>query len=83
MRIERRFTKPGQSAYAEIEFTRRFQIKSGWLIPPRQYIDVPAQFSQVADILAQYFRKARARAPEEGRGKRRSLFPLALRRRRS
>ncbi|MUO77809.1 vitamin B12-dependent ribonucleotide reductase [Agrobacterium vitis] len=63
MRIERRFTKPGQSPYAEIEFRKAVsEIKNpdGSVVFRLADIDVPAQFSQVAaDILAQkYFRKA-------------------------
>ncbi|MDF1601574.1 vitamin B12-dependent ribonucleotide reductase [Mesorhizobium sp. YIM 152430] len=63
MRIERRFTKPGQSAYAEVEFRKAVsEIKNpdGSIVFRLADIDVPAQFSQVAsDILAQkYFRKA-------------------------
>jgi ribonucleoside-diphosphate reductase alpha chain len=63
MRIERRFTKPGRSAYAEIEFrkaTSEIKNPDGSIVFRLADIDVPAQFSQVAaDILAQkYFRKA-------------------------
>jgi ribonucleoside-diphosphate reductase alpha chain len=63
MRIARHFTKPGQSAYAEIEFRKALsEIKNpdGSVVFRLDDIDVPAQFSQVAaDILAQkYFRKA-------------------------
>jgi ribonucleoside-diphosphate reductase alpha chain len=63
MRIERRFTKEGQSAYAEIEFrkaTSEIRNPDGSVVFRLADIDVPAQFSQVAsDILAQkYFRKA-------------------------
>ncbi|SMH49599.1 vitamin B12-dependent ribonucleotide reductase [Mesorhizobium australicum] len=63
MRIERRFTKDGQSAYAEIEFRKALsEIKNpdGSVVFRLADIDVPAQFSQVAtDVLAQkYFRKA-------------------------
>ncbi|MGI6852512.1 vitamin B12-dependent ribonucleotide reductase [Mesorhizobium sp. 1B3] len=63
MRIERRFTKDGQSAYADIEFRKALsEIKNpdGSVVFRLDDIDVPAQFSQVAaDILAQkYFRKA-------------------------
>ncbi|HTV71010.1 MAG TPA: vitamin B12-dependent ribonucleotide reductase [Rhizobiaceae bacterium] len=63
MRIERRFTKEGQSPYAEIEFRKAVsEIKNpdGSVVFRLDDIDVPAQFSQVAaDILAQkYFRKA-------------------------
>ncbi|WP_353641026.1 vitamin B12-dependent ribonucleotide reductase [Mesorhizobium sp. WSM2239] len=63
MRIERRFTRQGQSAYAEIEFRKALsEIRNpdGSVVFRLDDIDVPAQFSQVAaDILAQkYFRKA-------------------------
>ncbi|MGR6469197.1 vitamin B12-dependent ribonucleotide reductase [Rhizobium sp. PAMB 3182] len=63
MRIERRFTKDGQSRYAEIEFRKAVsEIKNpdGSIVFRLADIDVPAQFSQVAtDVLAQkYFRKA-------------------------
>ncbi len=63
MRIERRFTKEGQSPYAEIEFRKALsEIKNpdGSVVFRLDGIDVPAQFSQVAtDVLAQkYFRKA-------------------------
>ncbi|MGF0540536.1 vitamin B12-dependent ribonucleotide reductase [Agrobacterium sp. ES01] len=63
MRIERRFTKPGQSRYAEVEFRKAVsEIKNpdGSVVFRAADIDVPAQFSQVAtDVLAQkYFRKA-------------------------
>ncbi|MET0599158.1 MAG: vitamin B12-dependent ribonucleotide reductase [Mesorhizobium sp.] len=63
MRIERRFTRDEQSAYAEIEFRKAVsEIKNpdGSVVFRLADIDVPAQFSQVAtDVLAQkYFRKA-------------------------
>src|SRR6218665_2139256 len=63
MKIERRFTKPGQSAYAEIEFRKAVsEIKNpdGSIVFRLADIQGPEQFSQVAaDILAQkYFRKA-------------------------
>jgi ribonucleoside-diphosphate reductase alpha chain len=63
MRIERRFTRAGQDAYAEIEFrkaTSEIKNPDGSIVFRLADIDVPAQFSQVAaDILAQkYFRKA-------------------------
>ena len=63
MRIERRFTKPGQGAYAEIEFRKavsEIRNPDGSIVFRLADIDVPAQFSQVAtDVLAQkYFRKA-------------------------
>ncbi|MBE7183712.1 MAG: vitamin B12-dependent ribonucleotide reductase [Methylobacterium mesophilicum] len=63
MRIERHFTKAGQSPYAEIPFRKAVsEIKNpdGSIVFRLADIDVPEQFSQVAaDILAQkYFRKA-------------------------
>ncbi len=63
MRIERHFTKAGQSAYAEIEFrkaTSEIRNPDGSIVFRLADIDVPVQFSQVAtDVLAQkYFRKA-------------------------
>ncbi|MBQ0708314.1 MULTISPECIES: vitamin B12-dependent ribonucleotide reductase [unclassified Ochrobactrum] len=63
MKIERRFTKENQSAYADIAFrTATSEIKNpdGSIVFRLENINVPAQFSQVAaDILAQkYFRKA-------------------------
>ena len=63
MKIERRFTKENQSAYADIEFRKTIsEIKNpdGSIVFRLENINVPAQFSQVAaDILAQkYFRKA-------------------------
>ncbi len=63
MRIERRFTTEGQSAYASLNFRKTLsEIKNpdGSIVFRLDNIDVPEQFSQVAaDILAQkYFRKA-------------------------
>ncbi|SHM73022.1 vitamin B12-dependent ribonucleotide reductase [Roseibium suaedae] len=63
MRIERRYTKEGQSPYAEVEFrtaTSEIRNPDGSIVFRLADIQVPAQFSQVAaDILAQkYFRKA-------------------------
>jgi ribonucleoside-diphosphate reductase alpha chain len=63
MRIERRYTKAGQSAYAGIEFrkaTSEIRNPDGSIVFRLEDIDVPATWSQVAaDILAQkYFRKA-------------------------
>ncbi len=63
MRIERRYTKQGQSPYADIEFrtaTSEIRNPDGSIVFRLENIQVPAQFSQVAaDILAQkYFRKA-------------------------
>ena len=63
MKIERRFTKRGDSPYAEIPFTKRdseIRNPDGSLVFRAENIDVPSGWSQVAtDILAQkYFRKA-------------------------
>ncbi len=63
MRIERRFTKNGQSPYADIAFrqaTSELKNPDGKLIFQLDGFLVPEQWSQVAaDILAQkYFRKA-------------------------
>ncbi|MCC2688459.1 MAG: vitamin B12-dependent ribonucleotide reductase, partial [Rhizobiaceae bacterium] len=63
MRIERRFTRQGQSCYADIRFRKavsEIRNPDGSIVFRLDDIDVPAQFSQVAaDILAQkYFRKA-------------------------
>jgi len=63
MKIERRFTKQGQDAYAEIEFrkaTSEIKNPDGSIVFRLENIEVPASWSQVAtDILAQkYFRKA-------------------------
>ncbi|MBX6320438.1 MAG: vitamin B12-dependent ribonucleotide reductase [Rhodospirillaceae bacterium] len=63
MRIERRFTRAGRSAYDGIEFrkaTSEIRNPDGSLVFSARDIDVPAHWSQVAcDVLAQkYFRKA-------------------------
>ena len=63
MKIERRFTRAGESPYAGIRFEKRSsEIKNpdGSTVFKLEGIDVPAEWSQVAvDILAQkYFRKA-------------------------
>jgi ribonucleoside-diphosphate reductase alpha chain len=63
MKIERRYTKAGESPYAEIEFrTTKSEIRNpdGSIVFSLDNIDVPASWSQVAaDVLAQkYFRKA-------------------------
>src|SRR4030088_1988293 len=63
MRIETRFTKNGQSPYADISFreaTSELKNPDGKLIFQLEGFLVPEQWSQVAaDILAQkYFRKA-------------------------
>ncbi|MGH6882943.1 MAG: vitamin B12-dependent ribonucleotide reductase, partial [Hypericibacter sp.] len=63
MRIDRRFTRAGDSPYADIEFrktTSEIRNPDGSLVFQLRDIDVPADWSQVAcDVLAQkYFRKA-------------------------
>ncbi|MGH6834703.1 MAG: vitamin B12-dependent ribonucleotide reductase [Methylocella sp.] len=63
MRIERRYTKPENSAYAEIAFrTTKSEIRNpdGSIVFSQGDIEVPAAWSQVAaDVLAQkYFRRA-------------------------
>jgi ribonucleoside-diphosphate reductase alpha chain len=63
MRIERRYTKPGLSPYAEIAFREaKSEIRNpdGSIVFALDKVDVPAAWSQVAaDVLAQkYFRKA-------------------------
>ncbi|MBV9559065.1 MAG: adenosylcobalamin-dependent ribonucleoside-diphosphate reductase, partial [Bradyrhizobium sp.] len=63
MRIERHYTKAGQSPYAALEFrTTKSEIRNpdGSIVFLLDGIEVPASWSQVAaDVLAQkYFRKA-------------------------
>jgi ribonucleoside-diphosphate reductase alpha chain len=63
MRIERRYTKDGQSPYAEIEFRltmSEIRNPDGSVVFHADDVEVPAAWSQVAaDVLAQkYFRKA-------------------------
>ncbi|MFA6290115.1 MAG: hypothetical protein WC661_22235, partial [Opitutaceae bacterium] len=63
MRIERRYTKDGQSAYAGLEFrltTSEIRNPDGSVVFKLDNVEVPEFFSQVAsDVLAQkYFRKA-------------------------
>src|SRR5271166_315049 len=63
MRIERRYTKEGQSPYADIAFrltTSEIRNPDGSVVFRADDVEVPADWSQVAaDVLAQkYFRKA-------------------------
>jgi len=63
MRIERRYTKEGQSPYADIVFrltTSEIRNPDGSIVFHAENVEVPEQWSQVAsDVLAQkYFRKA-------------------------
>jgi ribonucleoside-diphosphate reductase alpha chain len=63
MRIERRYTKEGQSPYAGIEFsltTSEIRNPDGSVVFRAEKVEVPKAWSQVAaDVIAQkYFRKA-------------------------
>jgi ribonucleoside-diphosphate reductase alpha chain len=63
MRIERRYTKDGQSPYADIDFrltASEIRNPDGSVVFRADDVEVPAAWSQVAsDVLAQkYFRKA-------------------------
>src|SRR5262244_4496830 len=63
MRIERRYTKEGQSPYADIAFRlteSEIRNPDGSVVFHAEGVEVPAAWSQVAaDVLAQkYFRKA-------------------------
>ncbi len=63
MRIERRYTKEGQSPYADIAFrltVSEIRNPDGSIVFHANDVEVPEQWSQVAsDVLAQkYFRKA-------------------------
>jgi ribonucleoside-diphosphate reductase alpha chain len=63
MRIERRYTKEGQSPYADVEFrlaTSEIRNPDGSVVFRADDVEVPTAWSQVAsDVLAQkYFRKA-------------------------
>src|SRR6056297_230728 len=63
MKIERKFTKAGQDAYAELDFvTTSSEIRNpdGTTVFKLDNVEVPARWSQVAsDVIAQkYFRKA-------------------------
>ena len=63
MKIERKFTKSGQDAYAGIEFvsiTSEIRNPDGTSVFKAENVEIPAGWSQVAgDVIAQkYFRKA-------------------------
>jgi len=63
MKIARKFTKSGQDAYAELEFTTttsEIRNPDGTIVFKLDEVEVPASWSQVAsDVIAQkYFRKA-------------------------
>ncbi len=88
MRIERRYTKDGQSPYAEIDF----RLTTSEITQSRRLGGVPARQCRGAGFLvagrlrrsgAEIFPQGRrAGAPEEGRGEFRPLLPVALGRRR-
>ncbi len=63
MKIARKFTKAGQDAYADLEFTTtvsEIRNPDGTVVFRNDAVEVPATWSQVAaDVIAQkYFRKA-------------------------
>ena len=63
MKIERKFTKAGQDAYAELDFVKtasEIRNPDGTVVFRLDEVEVPASWSQVAsDVIAQkYFRKA-------------------------
>ncbi len=63
MKIERKFTKAGKDAYADLEFaatTSEIRNPDGTIVFRLDNMEVPASWSQVAcDVIAQkYFRKA-------------------------
>ena len=88
MRIERRYTKQGQSPYSTIPFrlaTSEIKNPDGSVVFRQTGIEVPEAWSQVAaDVLAQkYFRKAGVPARlKKSRGEQRPVLAVALGRRR-
>ena len=63
MKIDRKFTKAGQDAYADLEFTTtvsEIRNPDGTVVFRNDAVEVPKSWSQVAsDVIAQkYFRKA-------------------------
>ncbi|MBJ3761966.1 vitamin B12-dependent ribonucleotide reductase [Maribius pontilimi] len=63
MKIDRRFTKAGQDAYADLDFTTtvsEIRNPDGTVVFRNDAVEVPSSWSQVAsDVIAQkYFRKA-------------------------
>ena len=63
MKIERKFTKAGQDAYSNLDFTKttsEIRNPDGTIVFRLENIEVPSKWSQVAsDVIAQkYFRKA-------------------------
>lgn len=63
MKIDRKFTTPGQDAYSELDFTlvtSEIRNPDGTIVFHQADIEIPGKWSQVAgDVIAQkYFRKA-------------------------
>jgi ribonucleoside-diphosphate reductase alpha chain len=63
MQIDRKFTKAGQDAYSELDFTSvtsEIRNPDGTIVFRQEGIEIPGKWSQVAsDVIAQkYFRKA-------------------------
>jgi len=84
MRIERRYTKAGQSPYADIAFrltTSEIRNPDGSVVFHAEGVEVPEQWSQVAaDVLAQkYFRKAGVPQPDGSLGRETSVKQIAHR----
>ncbi len=84
MKIERKFTKSGQGAYSDLDFTNttsEIRNPDGTIVFKLDDCEIPTSWSQVAsDVIAQkYFRKAGVPGcPEEGQGKGGSRIPLAF-----
>ena len=84
MRIERRFTKDGQSPYAEIEFrltTSEIRNPDGSVVFKADDVEVPAFWSagRLRRAGAEVFPQGRRPgAAEEGRGRDRPVVPVAL-----
>jgi ribonucleoside-diphosphate reductase alpha chain len=73
MKIERRFTRPGQSPYEGLTFEQRvseIRNSDGGLVFRQEGVTVPSSWSQIAtDILAQkYFRKMGVPQPDGSSG---------------
>ena len=84
MRIERRYTKDGQSPYADIKFrltTSEIRNPDGSVVFRADDVEVPERLvaGRLRRARAEIFPQGRrSRAPEEGRGRGRSLVPVAL-----
>ena len=78
MKIERKFTKAGQDAYAGINFvttTSEIRNPDGTVVFKLDNVEVPDSWSQVAsDVIAQkYFRKAGV--PRKPKKLKRKVYP--------